>query len=217
MSLTRSQFSIKTFQPRGARVARLISAALCLFFLTAVPALAEPVRINQVVQTLSTPQGVPDLKINSLITQDSGQKGAQQTGPRTENGSQSGTKTDSIIASGVTVTGQGQQIGVETIAEGEVEGTICDCGEIYIAGGGFPKWPFLFLGAIPLAFIDHGDTPSSTPTPTPPSIPTPTPTPQVPEPASLLLFGTGLAAAGAGLRRRYGKAKVGQPAEAEEE
>jgi hypothetical protein len=194
----------------------LICAALCLFFLTAVPALAEPVRINQVVQTLSTPQGVPDLRINSLVTQDSGQKGTQQSGPRTENGSQGGTKTDTIIAGGVTVTGQGQQIGVETFPDGEVEGTICDCGFI-VAAGGFPKWPFLFLGAIPLAFIDHGDTPSSTPTPTPPSNPTPTPPPQVPEPASLLLFGTGLAAAGAGLRRRYGKTKLDQAIKAEEE
>jgi hypothetical protein len=179
--------------------------------LTAVPAFAEPVTINQVVQTLSSSQGVPDLRLNSLVTQDSGQKGTQQSGPRSDNGPVV-TKTDSIIT-GVTV-GQGQQIGVETFAEGEVEGTICDCGEIYLVGGGFPKWPFLFLGAIPLAFIDHDcddcDTPSTTPTPTPtpPSTPTPTPTPQVPEPASLLLFGTGLAAAGAALRRRYGKAKA---------
>jgi len=213
MSLTRRQFSINSFQRGVARVTGLICATLGLFFLTASPALAEPVRINQVVQSLSSSQGVSDLKINSLISQDSGQKGTQQSGPRTDgSGTQSGTKTDSIIT-GVTVTGQGQQIGVETIAEGEVEGTICDCGEIYLVGGGFPKWPFLLLGAIPLAFIDSESSPTPTPTPTPPSIPTPTPTPQVPEPASLLLFGTGLVAAGAGLRRRYGKAKV----EAEEE
>ena len=37
-----------------------------------------------------------------------------------------------------------------------VEGTICDCGEILIPGG-FPKWPLLFLAAIPLFFIDTGD------------------------------------------------------------
>ena len=207
MSLTRPQFPINSSRRGSARVTLLI----CLFLLTAVPAFAEPVTINQVVQTLSSSQGVPDLRLNSLVTQDSGQKGTQQSGPRSDNGPVV-TKTDSIIT-GVTV-GQGQQIGVETFAEGEVEGTICDCGEIYLVGGGFPKWPFLFLGAIPLAFIDHDcddcDTPSTTPTPTPtpPSTPTPTPTPQVPEPASLLLFGTGLAAAGAALRRRYGKAKA---------
>lgn len=208
MTLTRPQFSFSSSQCGGARATRLICATFCLLFLTTVPVLADPVRINQVVQTLNSSQGVPEITLNSLINHDSGQKGTQQSGARTDG---SGTKTDSIIT-GPTVTGQGQQIGVETIAEGEVEGTICDCGEIFIAGGGFPKWPFLLLGAIPLAFIDtdcdNCDTPSTTPTPTPPSTPTPTPTPQVPEPASLLLFGTGLAAASAGLRRRYGKAKA---------
>ena len=206
MSLTRPQ----SYSNRYRRSVVRVTVLICLLFLMAMPALAEPVTIKQVVQTLSTSKGVTDLRINSLITQDQGQKSStQQSGPAT----QSGTKADSLI-SGVTATGQGQRIGVETISEGEVEGTICDCGEIYIAGGGFPKWPFLFLGAIPLAFIDHDcdtcdttvETP--TPTPTPPSTPTPTPTPQVPEPASLLLFGTGLAAASAGLRRRYGKAKA---------
>jgi hypothetical protein len=222
MSLTSPKFFIKKPLSHGARVSRPLCAILCLLFLTAVPALAEPVRINQVVQTLTSSQGAPDLKLNSLVTQDPAQKGGTpQTGPRSENGpaTQGGIKTDSII-SGVTITGEGQKIGVESIEEGEVEGTICDCGEIYIAGG-FPKWPFLFLAAVPLAFIhdcEDCDTPSSTPTPTPPSTPTPTPTPPgVPEPASLLLFGTGLAAAGAGLRRRYGKAKVDQQIEAEEE
>src|ERR1043166_3544959 len=212
MSLSSPEF-FKSPQHHGARVSRLLCATLCLLFLTAVPALAEPVTINQVVQTLSSSQGVPNLKLNSLVSQDPGQKGGtQQTGPRSENGpsTQGGIKTDSIV-SGVTIAGQTQTLGVETIEEGEVEGTICDCGEIFIAGG-IPKWPFLFLAAVPLVFIHDCkdcDTPSSTPTPTPPSTPTPTP-PGVPEPASLLLFGTGLAAAGAGLRRRYGKAKLDQ-------
>ena len=90
------------------------------------------------------------------------------------------------------------------VEEAEVEGTICDCGEILLPGGAFPKWPLLFLAAVPLVFINDCDdcvqTPESTPTPTPPP-PTATPTP-TPEPASLLLFGTGLVAVGAGLRRR---------------
>jgi len=221
MSLTSPEF-FKNHQLHGTRVSRLLCATLCLFFLTAVPALAEPVRMNQVVQTLSSSQGAPDLKLNNLITQDPIQKGGtQQTGPRTENGSgtQGGIKTDSVI-SGVTIIGEGQRIGVETIDEGEVEGTICDCGDILVAGGAFPKWPFLFLAVVPLAFIhdcEDCDTPSSSPTPTPPATPTPTPTPPgVPEPASLLLFGTGLAAAGAGLRRRFAKAKLDHQIEAEE-
>lgn len=97
------------------------------------------------------------------------------------------------------------KLGVEVIEEAEVEGTICDCGEILIPGGaGFPKWPLLFLAAVPLVFINNCDdcdeNPITQPTPTPPP-PTPTPTP-TPEPATLLLFGTGLMAVGASLRRR---------------
>jgi hypothetical protein len=95
------------------------------------------------------------------------------------------------------------QIGVEVIEAADVEGTICDCGELLIGGGGFPKWPLLFLTAVPLVFINDCDTcdtpPEQNPTPTPTPNSTPTPTP---EPASLLLLGSGLLAAGAGLRRR---------------
>jgi hypothetical protein len=117
------------------------------------------------------------------------------------------------------------QRGVEIIDQGDVEGTICDCGEILIPVGGFPKWPLLFLAAIPLFFIDSGDdieTPIFTPTPplTPQINPTPTPPPQtpepVPEPATLLLFGSGLAAFAAGLRRRNLKMKLAR-VDAEEE
>jgi hypothetical protein len=96
---------------------------------------------------------------------------------------------------------------------------------VTVAPGGFPKWPLLFLAAVPLFFIGHDDdcedcdrvnpTPSPTPNPSPsinPLIP-----PAVPEPSSLLLLGTGLAAFGAGLRRRYQKAKLSAQVESTEE
>ena len=204
MNLTPAQFANKRLPKR---LCRLICATLCLI-LTAVPALADPVSVNRVVQTLNSSQGIIDLR----LAQDPGK---QQSGPRAE-GTQApgGTKTESII-SGVAITSEGQQLGVEIVEEGEVEGTICDCGEILVAGGAFPKWPFLFLAAVPLVFINHCDScdeqdqPTPTPTSTPPSITSPSPTPpEVPEPGSLLLLGTGLAAAGAGLRRRFAKTKT---------
>ena len=207
----------------------MIAVALAVFFLTAVPALADEVRIGQVVQTLTNSQARPELKLSTLVTQDPVNKGSTQ-----QNGSTNGPKADTkpsqvgngseVAVSGVTITGEGKTIGVDEIEEGEVEGTICDCGEVLVAGGAFPKWPFLFLAAVPLVFINECDdcdqkqsSPTPTPTPTPPSNPTPTPpSSEVPEPASLLLFGTGLAAAGAGLRRRYAKAKQVNAKEEEE-
>lgn len=195
------------------RFGRILPATVIILLLTAVPALAEPVTVNHVVQTLTSSQGTLDLRLNTLVQDPA--KGTQQNGPRGESVAKSqappvGGKTESLI-SGVVVAAEGSSIGVEDIQEGEVEGTICDCGEIFIAGGAFPKWPLLFLAAVPVVFIhdcnDCDEQTDSTPTPTPPSTPTPTPTTPTPEPASLLLFGTGLLAAGAGLRRRYGKSK----------
>jgi hypothetical protein len=158
---------------------------------------------------------VLDLRLNTLAQDPA--KGTQQAGPGGETvaksqGPATGGKTESVISS-VVVTGGAASIGVEDIDEGEVEGSICDCGEIFIAGGAFPKWPLLFLAAVPVVFIhdckDCDQTTDSSPTPTPPSNPTPTPTPTpTPEPASLFLFGSGLLAAGAGLRRRYARSQT---------
>jgi hypothetical protein len=214
MNSTCAQFFSNRIPQSGRRICRLLCATLGVFLLTAVPVLAEPVQINQVVQTLSSSQLVIDLKINTLAQDPGTSKGSAQQGPRNESAppapGQGTGKTESIV-SGVVVAASAPSLGVETIEDGEVEGTICDCGEIMIAGGAFPKWPFLFLAAVPVVFIhdcsDCDENPDSTPTPTPPSTPTPTPTP-TPEPASLLLFGTGLLAAGAGLRRRYGRTKL---------
>lgn len=208
MNSTSAQYSTKNPQSRGS-VGRLLPATLIMLLLTAVPALAEPVKINQVVQTLTSSQGALDLRLNTLAQDPA--KGTQQQGESVAKAPPQTGKTESIISS-VIVTAEGKSIGVEDIEEGEVEGTICDCGEILIAGGAFPKWPLLFLAAVPVVFIndcddcDENSDSSPTPTPTPPSKLTPTPTP-TPEPASLLLFGSGLLAAGAGMRRRYGKSK----------
>lgn len=196
-----------------SRAFRPIVATLSILLLTGVPVHAGPVAINEVIQVLGTYQNPPEIRLRTLTqtsstpiseikgsTVDSSVKQSGTNGP--------GTVVENSLLAGVAVSSNGPQRGVEIIDQGDVEGTICDCGEILIAGGGFPKWPLLFLAAIPFFFIngdDDVDTPTLTTTPTPLPV-TPTPTPPVipiPEPASLLLFGSGLAAFGAGLRRRY--------------
>jgi len=213
MNSTSAQYSSKTLPKRG-RTSRVLLATLVVLLLTAAPAFGEPVRFNQVVQTLTSTQGVVDLRLNTLAQDPKKDGPKSETVAKTTGPAQTDGKTEAVISS-VVVTGEGKTIGVEEIEDGEVEGTICDCGEIYIAGASFPKWPFLFLAAVPLVFIDRDSDEQPTPTPPPGSSPTPTPTPTptttptpTPEPASLLLFGTGLLAAGAGLRRRHAKSKM---------
>ncbi len=198
MNLSPNKTAKKT--PRRHRAVSAVTAVvLVTSIFTASSVHADTVRINNVVQTLSPTQGPADLKLGA-VTQDPVSK-TSRTSPN-------GTVESPVVganpnapAAGVQVVQDPQQIGVEAIEEADVEGTICDCGELLLAGGAFPKWPLLFLTAVPFVFINDCETcdtpPESYPTPTPNSTPTPTP-----EPASLLLLGSGLLAAGAGLRRR---------------
>jgi PEP-CTERM motif len=193
--------------PMRSRALRLSAALLTILCLTGIPAQAEPVAISHVVQVLNNFNGAPDLQLRNLQQNEVtfGSDGPQ-SGDQKSASSKGGKTTDSLI-SGVTIKTNGPTT-VEVIDQGDVEGTICDCGELFVAGGGFPKWPFFFLAAIPLFFINSDcetcDSVTTTPTPTPtPTLPPPnsTPTP-VPEPASLMLLASGLAAAGAAIRRR---------------
>lgn len=196
------------------RAFRPIAAILSVLLLAGSPVHAGPVAIREVIQVLGSHQNPPDLRLRSFSqtagTPISGISGSvADSRVSNANGDTLVDVTDSSVIdttsdtllSGIAIDTDPQG-GVDVIDAGDLEGTICDCGEITVPGGGFPKWPLIFLAAIPFFFLGGcDDCELPTPTPTPPDIP-------IPEPGSLLLFGTGLAAFGAGLRRRYAKAKL---------
>ena len=219
---------MRAFHPMRNRSFRHIAVGLSMLFLTGVPTKAGPVVVSDVVQVLSSYQNPPELRLRSVsqnsmaVSRDLRGNLVQSKsagGPGSNNTVLSGTESgDESLLGLVAISNTGQEVGVDIIDAGDVEGAVCDCGEIPVEGG-LPWWPLLFLAAVPFFFIHDCDdcktpNPNPTPTPTPPPVPSPTVfcvncTPsEVPEPAALILFGSGLLTLGAGLRRRYAKAKL---------
>src|SRR5438309_2670808 len=211
------------------RFFRPITTFLGLLLLVAVPAQASPIKFADVVNVMGDLQKGGQLQRLRLraVAQDPGasktigsasKSSATSVAPAAEGDAQlaaalaSGTEAVApSLVSGTEIAPQRPQGEVQVFEQDQVEGTICDCGEIPAVGGGFPKWPFLAL--IPLICLT-GVCHHHHKVPPPPEIPTPTPTPSVPEPASLFLFGSGIVALSAGARRRYAKMRASKQAAA---
>jgi len=190
---------------------RFTALTLTVLLFAGAPIRASPVVVNDVIQVLSSQHSQVDLRLRSIEL--SSPNGIYHLALQSSQGKQSQGvgEHSTLLASGID-----QKPELITVDQGEVEGTVCDCGEIPIAGGGFPKWPWLLLAGIPLFFVHGGSDsspipPSSSPSSPPLTInpqlsPSPVPVPfsvtETPEPASLFLFGTSLTLLGASLRRR---------------
>ena len=196
------------------RALRPIATILSLLLVTSTTVKAGPISISEVVQVVGRYQNTgrgPELRLRvsqstSPLVDQSVEKSSTGS-PVTSSQPAGAPPADDSLLSGVAVSADDAQGNLDVISQGDFEGSICDCGEIpLIAGGGFPKWPLLFLAVIPFFFIHHHhdcETCDSTPTPTP--TPTPPPPPGVPEPTSMLLMGSGLIALAASLRRRHAR------------
>jgi len=196
---------------------------LSVLLIAAVPAQAGTIRFGDVI-TLATVNGQSgrhslDLRLRSVTQQSGGAASRDRQISSAGNNSQDNRTAQTpagaspAVSGDTSITGtsvaiqQPGSVQVETIELGDIQGTICDCGEIAPPPGGgfgFPKLPLLALAGIPLLFLGgDSDIPNAIfpPPPGGPETPPQTP-PQVPEPATLLLLGSGLAALGAGARRR---------------
>ena len=201
---------------------RPIALMLSVLLIAAVPAQADTIKYGDVIAlaTINSQSGRPtvDLRLRS-VTQQSGGSQDKQTASNGQQQDRKNIQTPSATtpasSTETNITGtnvavqQPGSVQVETIELGDIQGTICDCGEILLPKGGFPKLPLLALAGIPLFFLGgDSDTPPGDNIIIPP--PPPPPPPQIPEPATLFLLGTGLAALGAGARRRRSARSNGQ-------
>jgi hypothetical protein len=217
-----------------SRIFRHASTVASLLLLVAVPTQASPIRFADVVNVVGDlEKSGQTSQLRLRVTQDpaaplnarsnTSQSSADVPTPSTDGSigeasnaltATENSNSNSLIA-GTDLTPQTPQGNVQVFDQDQVNGTICDCGEIPAVGGGFPKWPFLLL--IPLVCVTgicthHHKVPECPNCPPCPNCPTPTPTPNIPEPTSLLLLGSGITALAAGARRRYSKMRAAKDA-----